>query len=99
MRVLLDQGHVSSERAQWLESNLEQGQAILLQEAKLLRKELEEGRLVREGFEGGKAALMRDYEEFEGLLKRLREFVDEDDISRGEGEQQQEAGSSGSGRP
>ena len=97
LRVLLDQGHVSSERAQWLESNLEQGQAILLQEAKLLRKELEEGRLVREGFEGGKAALMRDYEEFEGLLKRLREFVDEDDVSGGEG--QQEAGSSGSGRP
>jgi hypothetical protein len=98
LRVLLDQGHVNPERAQWLESNLEQGQAILLKEAKLLRAELEEGRLVKEEFEGGKAALMKDYEEFEGLLKRLREFVDEDDVGAAEGEQQ-EAGSSGAGRP
>jgi flavin reductase (DIM6/NTAB) family NADH-FMN oxidoreductase RutF len=101
LRVLLDQGHVSPERAQWLETNLEQGQAILLKEAKLLRAELEEGRLVKEEFEGGKAALMKDYEEFEGLLKRLREFVDEDDVGVAEGEQQrqQEAVSSGAGRP
>jgi flavin reductase (DIM6/NTAB) family NADH-FMN oxidoreductase RutF len=95
LRVLLDQGHVGSERAQWLETSLEEGQAILLQEAKLLRAELEKGRLVEEEFEGAKAALMRDYEEFEGLLKRLRDFVDEDDV----GGQQDEAGSSRSGRP
>jgi hypothetical protein len=99
--VLLDQGHVSPERAQWLETNLEQGQAILLKEAKLLRAELEEGKLMKEEFEGTKAALMKDYEEFEGLLKRLREFLDEDDVGVAEGEQQQqqEAVSSGSGRP
>jgi hypothetical protein len=44
---------------------------------------------------------MKDYEEFEGLLKRLREFVDEDDVGVAEGEQQrqQEAVSSGAGRP
>jgi flavin reductase (DIM6/NTAB) family NADH-FMN oxidoreductase RutF len=101
LRVLLDQGHVSPERAQWLETNLEQGQAILLKEAKLLRAELEEGKLMKEEFEGTKAALMKDYEEFEGLLKRLREFLDEDDVGVAEGEQQQqqEAVSSGSGRP
>jgi flavin reductase (DIM6/NTAB) family NADH-FMN oxidoreductase RutF len=97
LRVLLDQGHVSPERAQWLETNLEQGQAVLLQEAKLLRKELEEERLVKEEFEGAKAALMKDYEEFEALLKRLRDFVDEDDVS--DGGQGHEAGSASSGRP
>jgi hypothetical protein len=96
---LLDQGHVNPERAQWLETNLEQGQAILLKEAKLLRAELEEGKLVKEDFEGSKAALMKDYEEFEGLLMRLREFVDEDDVGVPEGGQQQEAGSSTAGRP
>jgi len=99
LRILLDQGHVSPERAQWLETNLEQGQAILLKEAELLRAELEEGRLVKEEFEGGKAALMQDYEEFEGLLKRLRDFVDEDDVSAGEGAGEQESAGSGSGRP
>jgi flavin reductase (DIM6/NTAB) family NADH-FMN oxidoreductase RutF len=99
LRVLLDQGHVNPERAQWLETNLEQGQAILLKEAKLLRAELEEGKLVKEDFEGSKAALMKDYEEFEGLLMRLREFVDEDDVGVPEGGQQQEAGSSTAGRP
>jgi flavin reductase (DIM6/NTAB) family NADH-FMN oxidoreductase RutF len=98
LRVLLDQGHISPERAQWLETNLEQGQAILLKEAKLLREELEEEKLLKEEFEGGKAALMKDYEEFEGLLKRLREFVDEDDVGA-QGGGQQEAGSSGAGRP
>ena len=97
LRVLLDQGHVNPERAQWLETNLERGQAILLQEATILRAELEEGRVVKEEFEGTKAALMKDYEEFEALLKRLRDFVDEDDVGVGEGEQ--EPGSPSSGRP
>ena len=97
LRVLLDQGKVSSEKAQWLESELEQGQSVLLHEAKLLRTELEEGRVGKQKFDDAKKGLMADYDEFEGLLKRLRDLEEEDGF--GFDDRVEGVGSGGKGRP
>lgn len=79
---MLDKGRVAAGAAQWLESCLEQGQVVLLEEAKVLRRELEEGRLRVGGFEKAKAELTKDYERIDAQLMRLREFAEDD----GEGE-------------
>lgn len=77
---MLDDGRVVMTRVPFLESNLEQGQAALLAEAKLLRDSLERGGLVAAEFEKAKAALMKDYEYIDAQLMRLRDMVEEDDI-------------------
>lgn len=74
---MLDKGRVAVGAAQWLESCLEQGQVALLEEAKVLRRELEEGRLRVSEFERKKAELTRDYEGIDAQLMRLREFEED----------------------
>lgn len=78
--AMLDNGRVVMTRVPFLESNLEQGQAALLAEAKLLRDSLERGGLGAAEFEKAKAALMKDYEYIDAQLMRLRDMVEEDDI-------------------
>lgn len=90
LRAMLDKGRVAAERAQWLESNLEQGQAVLLDEAKLLRRKLEDGGLRLAEFEEAKAGLTRDYEFVDAQLMRLRDFADEDDVLEMEDEEEGE---------
>jgi flavin reductase (DIM6/NTAB) family NADH-FMN oxidoreductase RutF len=85
LAAMLDRGRVDMVRAQWLESNLEAGQAVVLAEAKGLRRELEAGRLTVEGFESAKGALTRDYDVIDAQLRRLRDFVDDDGVE-GEGD-------------
>jgi flavin reductase (DIM6/NTAB) family NADH-FMN oxidoreductase RutF len=77
LRAMLDKGRVAAGAAQWLESCLEQGQVALLEEAKVLRRELEEGRLRVSEFERKKAELTRDYEGIDAQLMRLREFEED----------------------
>jgi hypothetical protein len=77
LRAMLDKGRVAVGAAQWLESCLEQGQVALLEEAKVLRRELEEGRLRVSEFERKKAELTRDYEGIDAQLMRLREFEED----------------------
>jgi flavin reductase (DIM6/NTAB) family NADH-FMN oxidoreductase RutF len=80
LRAMLDKGRVQASAVQWLESNLEHGQVVLLDEAKVLRRELEGGKLRVEEFEKAKAELTRDYEAIDAQLMRLRDFADEDDV-------------------
>jgi flavin reductase (DIM6/NTAB) family NADH-FMN oxidoreductase RutF len=82
LRAMLDKGRVAAGAAQWLESCLEQGQVVLLEEAKVLRRELEDGRMRVGDFERAKAELTKDYEGIDAQLMRLREFAEDD----GEGE-------------
>lgn len=78
LRAMLDKGRVAAGAAQWLESNLEQGQVVLLDEAKVLRRELEDGKLRVVEFEKAKAELTRDYEVIDAQLMRLRDFAEDD---------------------
>jgi len=78
LRAMLDKGRVAAGAAQWLESNLEQGQVVLLDEAKVLRRELEDGKLRVAEFEKAKAELTRDYEAIDAQLMRLRDFAEDD---------------------
>ena len=84
LEAMLDMGRVNMARAQWLESNLEAGQAVLLTEAKLLRTALRDGQIRPEEFDTIKAKLTADYEMIDTQLMRLRDFVDEDDIEEEE---------------
>ena len=78
LRAMLDKGRVATDAAQWLETNLEHGQVVLLDEAKVLRKQLEDGKLRVEDFEKAKAELTRDYEAIDVQLMRLRDFAEDD---------------------
>jgi hypothetical protein len=69
----------------WLESNLERGQAVLLDEAKMLRRRLEDGQLNAKSFETEKAELTRDYEMIDVQLRRMRDLVDDDDVQDEDG--------------
>ena len=51
---------------------------VLLDEAKVLRKELEDGKLRAVDFEKAKAELTRDYEAIDAQLMRLRDFAEDD---------------------
>jgi flavin reductase (DIM6/NTAB) family NADH-FMN oxidoreductase RutF len=85
LRGMLDKGHVDMVRAVWLESNLERGQAVLLDEAKMLRRRLEDGQLNAKSFETEKAELTRDYEMIDVQLRRMRDLVDDDDVQDEDG--------------
>ncbi|GAB7331678.1 hypothetical protein MBLNU13_g03665t1 [Cladosporium sp. NU13] len=78
LRAMLDKGRVAAGAAQWLESNLEQGQVVLLEEAKVLRRELEDGRSRVKDFEKAKAELTGDYEAIDAQLMRLRDLAEDD---------------------
>jgi flavin reductase (DIM6/NTAB) family NADH-FMN oxidoreductase RutF len=78
LRAMLDKGRVQATAVQWLETNLEHGQVVLLDDAKVLRRELEDGKLRVEEFEKAKAELTRDYEAIDAQLMRLRDFAEED---------------------
>ena len=78
LRAMLDKGRVAAGAAQWLESNLEQGQVVLLEEAKVLRRESEDGKLRVVDFEKAKAELTMDYEAIDAQLMRLRDFAEDD---------------------
>lgn len=84
LEAMLDMGRVNMARAQWLESNLEAGQAVLLTEAKLLRTALRDGQIWPNEFDTIKAKLTADYEMINTQLMRLRDLVDEDDIEEEE---------------
>ena len=78
LRRMLDRGRVGDRRAQWLETSIEKGQAVLLEEAKQLRSMLERGVIGRERF----LLVKEKLEEQNGILSteamRLRQMVDEE---------------------
>ncbi|KAL1583293.1 hypothetical protein WHR41_07903 [Cladosporium halotolerans] len=78
LRGMLDEGRVVAHRVQWLEQNLEEGLAALIEDAKVLRGELEAGRVARERFEEGKKEVVRDHELLSTQLMRLRDLVEDD---------------------
>ena len=78
--AMLDEGRVVMSRVPFLESNLEQGQAALLTEAKIKRDLLERGNIGGTEFEQAKVSLTKDYEFIDAQLMRLRDIVEEDDI-------------------
>lgn len=79
LKAMLDTGSANTARAQEVESILEQGQAAVLIDAKLLRNLYDEKRISREEFDEDKAKLTRDYETINAELLRLKDLVEEDD--------------------
>ena len=78
LQRMLDLGRVDFERARWLESTIEKGQAVLLAEARQAREMLEKGKLDRQRFDLVKESLGRDHGFLDTELLRLRQMVDEE---------------------
>jgi flavin reductase (DIM6/NTAB) family NADH-FMN oxidoreductase RutF len=81
LRLMLDKGsaRVDFKRAQWLESAVEQGLKVLLEDARTLRQRREEGKVNAESYEVLKNKLESDYGVLQTELMRLRGVVDEDE--------------------
>ena len=78
LRRMLDKGRVDVRRAQWLESSIEKGQAVLLDEAKQLRGLLDRGMIGTERFRLVKETLEQQNQVLSTETMRLRQMVDED---------------------
>ena len=78
LRRMLDQGRVDARRAQWLESSIEKGQVVLLEEAKQVRSLLDAGKIGTERFEWVKARMQRQHQLLNIEVMRLRQMVDEE---------------------
>jgi hypothetical protein len=79
LRRMLDTGSIMDDRrVQWLESSIEKGLAVLLQEAKGLRKAFDERKVTREEFEKVKAGLEGQHVVLDTEVMRLRQIVDEE---------------------
>ncbi|KAK5172799.1 uncharacterized protein LTR77_002919 [Saxophila tyrrhenica] len=91
LRAMLDTGRiVDNFRAQWLESSIEKGLAVLLQEAKRLREALDNKWITAEAFEAVKKRLEEEHMLLNTEVMRLRQMVDEESedgggMSRDEG--------------
>ena len=85
LRRMLDRGRVTDvRRAQWLESTIEQGQAVLLREASRLREALESGAVNQGDFAIGRQRLEREGAVLNTEVMRLRQMVEEDAEGAGE---------------
>lgn len=98
LRGLLDRGktgEIDPRRVSWMEGCIERGLAVLLEEAKLVRELLEEGRLGREEFEKAKGVIAREHEVMNTEVMRLRGLMDEDEdveFGVGDGDVEDESG-------
>jgi len=80
LRNMLDTGRVlDNQRTQWLESSVEKGLAILLEEAKRLREALDQQWIAVETFNEVKGKLEKEHMVLNTEVMRLRQMVDEED--------------------
>ncbi|CAK4030704.1 hypothetical protein DOTSEDRAFT_28179 [Lecanosticta acicola] len=77
VRTMLDKGRVYFERAQFMESAIEKGLAVVLEEAKLVRQQLEQGKIDMVEF----GEVKEELESFNAVLtteaNRLRQYAEE----------------------
>lgn len=80
LRLMLDKGNarVDFKRAQWLESAVEKGLTVLLDDARRLRQKREEGKVDAEKYEMLRQKLESDHGVLQTELMRLRDVADED---------------------
>lgn len=78
LRIMLDKGRVDFKRAQFLESAIEKGQAILLEEATLVRDMYNQGKISFDRLQVVKNRLASDAEVYQTELTRLGQIVDEE---------------------
>lgn len=80
LRLMLDKGNarVDFKRAQWLESAIEKGLQVLLEDARKLRHKREEGKVDAEQYEMLRQKLEGDHGVLQTEVMRLREVADED---------------------
>jgi flavin reductase (DIM6/NTAB) family NADH-FMN oxidoreductase RutF len=79
LRMTLDTGQIPNDRRiQWLESSIEKGLAVLLEEAKSLRTGFDSGKIDPESFESAKAMLSKEHMVLNTEVMRLRQIVDEE---------------------
>ena len=78
LRRLLDKGRVDYSQVQWLETNIEKGQAVLLEEAKQLRRMFDEKAINEEQFRLVRVKLEQQNQTLTAETTRLRQMVDED---------------------
>ena len=76
---MLDKGRVYYNRAQSLESSIEAGQAVLIQESNMLRELFKQGKIDAEEFRTAKDSLQGDETLFATETMRLKQFVYEDE--------------------
>ena len=78
LRLMLDKGKVDFKRAQWLESSIEKGQAVLLAELNHVRERVEGGQMPEEKYGVVKANLETDHQTLATEAMRLRQIVEEE---------------------
>lgn len=81
LRLMLDKGNarVDFKRAQWLESAVEQGLKVLLDDARRLRQKREEGKVDAVKYDMLRVKLQNDHGVLQTELIRLRAVADEDE--------------------
>lgn len=78
LRLMLDKGKVDVARAQWLESSIEKGQAVLLEEIRQIRALYDGGKLDEARYKTAKDDLEKDNQILATEAMRLRQMVDEE---------------------
>jgi flavin reductase (DIM6/NTAB) family NADH-FMN oxidoreductase RutF len=78
LRLMLDKGKVDVKRAQWLESSIEKGQAVLLDEIRQVRTLYDDGKLDEAKYKIAKGDLEKDNLILATEAMRLRQMVDEE---------------------
>ncbi|KAF2166272.1 hypothetical protein M409DRAFT_55125 [Zasmidium cellare ATCC 36951] len=78
LRIMLDKGRVDFKRAQFLESAIEKGQSVLLEEASLAKDMYDQGRINFEQLQKVKQGLARNADVYQTELTRLGQVVDEE---------------------
>lgn len=79
LRRMLDHGRMDFKNAQWMETNIENGQAVLIAQANEVRQLLDEGKLDQVQFATVKKRLEAEGQFLATELMRLRELVNEED--------------------
>ena len=83
LRLMLDKGKVDVRRAQWLESSIEKGQAVLLAELQQIREMVQEGKMTEERYEIAKTNLETDHQTLATEAMRLRHMTEEEGYDGG----------------
>lgn len=79
LKDMLDTGRIIDQRrTQWLESSIEKGLAVLLQEAKRLREAYDQKLITEEAFRSVKKTLEEEHMLLDTEVMRLRQMVDEE---------------------
>lgn len=79
LRRMLDHGRMDFRNAQWMETNIENGQAVLIAQANEVRQLSDEGKLDQMQFAAVKKRLEEEGQFLATELMRLRELVNEED--------------------